>query len=150
MARNALWRAVAKASHPVKIVLLLSGAYFLYHMDGLLGFMVRAGSKTYHSLILLTALLIGGATLIGLLWLVGSYRLKRNRMDHRFRYRRDILERLDLMLLDDDTIVDRRGRIVTPREALPLQTPSLTRPNAAVPPEIPDTESRSHESVHTP
>lgn len=149
-ARNALWRVVARVSHPGKIVLLLSGAYFLYHLDGLLGFMVRAGSKTYHALILLTALLIGGATLIGLLWLVSIYRLERNRMDHRYQYRRDILKGLDLMMMDDGTIVDRSGRIVPPREALPLQRPPLTRPNAAVPPEIPDTESRPHESVHAP
>jgi len=148
--RNALWRRVANTSHPVKIALLLSGAYFLYHLDGLLGFMVRAGSEAYHSLILLTVFLIGGATLIGLFWLVSAYRLKRNQMEHRYRYRQEILERLDLMVLDDDTIVDRSGRIVALREALPLQTPSLTLPDEATPPEDLETESRSHERAPAP
>lgn len=107
-----LWSAVTDAPYLVKMVLFLASIFFLFKLEDILGFFIRAGGQAFDSLILIGGFLIGGATILGLFWMLAVFRLKNKQMDYHHQYRSDILERLELMVLDDETVVDKSGNIV--------------------------------------
>ncbi len=113
---HGLWRTLVDAPYLVKMLLFLAGIIFLFKLEDLLGFILKVGSQAFDSLILVGGLLIGGATLLGLAWMLVVYRLKNKQMDYQHQYRRDILEQLGFMILDDETVVDKSGNIVPTRE----------------------------------
>lgn len=109
---HGVWRTFISAPYLVKMILFLAVIVFLFKFEELFGFLLKTGGQAFDSLILIGGLLIGGATLLGLVWLLVVFRLKTKQMDYHHQYRKDILQQLELMVLDDETIVDKSGNIV--------------------------------------
>ena len=61
------------------------------------------------------ALLVAIATVFGLIWMVLSYRLRRQRQDFAFRYRQEVMEKTGMIILEDETVIDREGRVIEHR-----------------------------------
>jgi hypothetical protein len=109
---NLLWGSLKAAPYLAKLVLFLIALVVLFYLEDMLGFMAKASTQAFDSLIIVILVLIGGATLFGLCWVYALYRLKSKQMDYHQQYRKKILEKLELMVLDDDTIVDKKGNLV--------------------------------------
>lgn len=107
-----LWRKLSNAPYLVKILLFLIAVVLVFKLEDMLGFIARTGSQAFDSLILIMVALISAATLIGLIWMLAAFRLRNKQMDYHHQYRKDILERLELMVLDDETIIDKKGNII--------------------------------------
>lgn len=96
------------------VILLVLGlsAVFLFQLDDLLAMLGNAGEKASDILLWLIGILLGGAVLLGSLFLVLQYRLRKRKMDYSFQYKCELMNRTGMMLLDDNTLVDTEGKVV--------------------------------------
>lgn len=122
---HGLWRTLLGAPYLIKMLLFLACIVFLFKFEDLFGFLVRAGGQAFDSLVLIGGLVVGGGTILGIIWMLVVFRLKAKQMDYHHQYRQEILERLELMVLNDETIVDKSGNIVTLRELKQVGEPDI-------------------------
>lgn len=104
------------------LLLLLIACWIGYNMDAILAFMTRVGESTARYLLISLGAILAVAVLCFLVWLILSYRLRQKRISHQQKYRQDVMERLGLVILEDNTVLDRNGQPVhTPQpQNLPL------------------------------
>lgn len=115
-------RSLQQVPFLVTLLLLVLGGGLVYKLDAIVGFLSRAGEQ---ALVYLVWGLAGGAgitTLVALVWMVLSYRLRCRRLDYLHQYRREVLERTGLILLEDETVIDRDGKVVE-RQSGMIETP---------------------------
>jgi len=144
--RNMLWGKINNAPYLIKILLFLVAVVFLFKLENMLGFIARTGSQALDSLILIFVALISGATLTGLIWMLAAFRLRNKQMDYHHQYRKEILDRLELMVLDNETIVDKKGNIIPIKNQKFIEETSVTVENEynVLPKEI-EEKTRAHE-----
>ncbi|MGM0454411.1 MAG: hypothetical protein ACQERN_14740 [Thermodesulfobacteriota bacterium] len=96
------------------VILLILGlcAVFLFQMDDLLAMLGNAGEKASEFILILLGILLGGAILLGSLFLVLQYRLRKRKMEYTYQYRCELMNRTGMMLLEDNTLVDTEGKVV--------------------------------------
>lgn len=85
----------------------------IFMMDDIIGYFAGIGAQAVRQLLMVAMALIGVAAVIGVTWLVVNFRLKKKQMDYEYRYRKDIMDKLELMVLSDDTLVDRNGNVIS-------------------------------------
>ncbi len=144
--RYMLWGKINSAPYLIKILLFLIAVIFLFKLENMLGFIARTGSQAFDSLILVAVAVISGATLIGLIWMLAAFRLRNKQMDYHHQYRKEILDRLELMVLDNETIVDKKGNIIPIKNQKFIEETSVTVENEynVLPKEI-EEKTRAHE-----
>jgi membrane protein implicated in regulation of membrane protease activity len=105
---------------PLLLGLILLGlcAGIIYKIDAILMFIGHAGEKTAQYLLLSLAVLLGVAAVFSLIWLVLNYKLRKKTMEYQYRYRRDVIEHTGMIILDDRTVIDREGNVMT-HDSLP-------------------------------
>lgn len=62
----------------------------------------------------------GGGRSGGLIWMLPSHRLRKARLASEYEYRREVLERTGYVILAEDRVVARHGRLLTPEGARQL------------------------------
>lgn len=92
------------------LLLLIALAGIVYKLDAILLFLGHAGETTAQYLLIAGAVLLAVSTVVGLLWMILNYRLRRQTMDYQYQYRKDVVERMGLVILDDETVMDRHGQ----------------------------------------
>ncbi len=40
-------------------------------------------------------------------------------MEHEYRYRNDVMEKLGFLIMEDDTVIDKNGKLVSQKQMLP-------------------------------
>ncbi|WP_305044875.1 hypothetical protein [Geoalkalibacter sp.] len=103
----------------LSLLLLLVACWIGYNMDVILLYLARAGESTARYFLLSFATVLGVAALCTILWLVLSFILRQKKITQQQKYRQDVMERLGLVILDDNTVLDRDGR--------PVHTPDPQR-----------------------
>ncbi|BCR03301.1 hypothetical protein DESUT3_03700 [Desulfuromonas versatilis] len=101
------------------LLLLVVSAGIIYNLDIITAYIANAGEKAAQYLFISLAVVLGVAFVTALVWMSLSYNLRKRRQDYLFQYRRDVMERLGLVILEDETVIDRDGRVVSegkPRE----------------------------------
>lgn len=96
----------------IALLLLVLAGGMVYKLDAIVGFMTRAGEQAANYLFILLLTVLGGASLVTLVWMALSYRLRCKRLDYLHRYRMEVMERTGMVLLEDETLVDRDGQVV--------------------------------------
>ncbi|MBT8338645.1 MAG: hypothetical protein HKP58_03330 [Desulfatitalea sp.] len=124
--RHIQWHALRQANYLVKIALVLIAVISLFYLEDMILFLARAGGQALDSMVLIVIVLICGATLLGLCRALANFRLKNKQMDFQHQYRKDILERLELIVLDNETIVDKQGNIVPIKNQNLIDVPAIT------------------------
>lgn len=94
------------------LFLLISGAVLVYKMDDIFTFMVNAGEKVISYILIGAGVILAVGLVIGIIWVVTNYKLSRKHMEHEYKYRNDVMEKLGFLILDDDTVIDRNGKTV--------------------------------------
>ena len=110
---------------PVLFALVACTVLF-YKLDAIFLFIFNAGEKMVtYSLIACGALLVAGL-LFGIAWIVSNYKLSKGHMEHEYRYRNDVMEKLGFLIMEDDTVIDKNGKMISQKHLLlpGSQTPS--------------------------
>ena len=102
---------------PVLFVLVACTVLF-YKLDAIFLFIFNAGEKMVtYSLIACGILLVAGL-IFGIAWIVSNYKLSKKHMEHEYRYRNDVMDKLGFLIMEDDTVIDRNGKLVSHKQAL--------------------------------
>jgi hypothetical protein len=99
------------------LFLFFIASLVIYKIDGIVHFVANAGEMVIEYLLISGALALLSITLIALVWLVMNYRLHKKRIEEDYHYKRDVMQSLGLLILDDSTVIDREGKIVTKQPA---------------------------------
>ena len=103
---------------PVLFVLIACGVLF-YKLDAIFLFIFNAGEKMVtFSLIACGVLLVAGL-IFGIAWIVSNYKLSKKQMEHEYRYRNDVMEKLGFLIMEDDTVIDKNGKLISQKHLLP-------------------------------
>ena len=97
----------------VKIALLIAVAILFYKMDAIINFAVSFGEQTARYLMIAAGAVLAGAFLFSLVWIIASYRLRKKYMQYQYQYKKEVMEQLGLLVLNDDTVIDKEGHTVS-------------------------------------
>ena len=100
----------------LKIVVLIAIAFFVYKMEAIFNFLINFGEKTAWYLMIAAGAILAGAFIFSLVWLIASYRLRKKHMEFQYQYKKDVMEELGLLVLNDDTVIDKTGHTVSNKE----------------------------------
>ena len=106
----------------VKISLLIFTAFIVYKMEAIFNFVISFGEKTAWYLMIAAGAILAGAFIFSLVWIIASYRLRKKYMEHQYQYKKDIMEQLGLLVLNDDTVIDKQGNTVSDRGIKYIET----------------------------
>jgi hypothetical protein len=95
------------------LLMLVVAAGIIYKIDDILIFIGHAGERAAFYLLISLGVLLGVAAVFGMVWMYLSYRLRREKLNHQNQYRRDVAERLGLVILDDNSVFDREGKSIS-------------------------------------
>mgnify|MGYP000271255563 CR=1 FL=1 len=118
---------------PVLFVLVACTVLFS-KLDAIFLFIFNAGEKMVtYSLIACGVLLIAGL-IFGIAWIVSNYKLSKKHMEHEYRYRNDVMEKLGFLIMEDDTVIDKNGKLISQKHLLPASPhePSQERENLKI------------------
>jgi hypothetical protein len=79
-----------------------------------------------------------------------NYKLRKKTMEYQYRYRRDVIEHTGMIILDDRTVIDRDGNVMS-STSLPEDTRKgeEKKNNLALLPKIPGKKDRQDSSRET-
>nr|WP_320049736.1 hypothetical protein [uncultured Desulfuromonas sp.] len=93
------------------LLVVLSGV--VYKLDGILAVIGHVGERTAHYLFIGLAVVLGVGAVLGLVWMFMSYNLRKKSMEYQYRYKKDVVEKTGLIILDDDRVMDRDGKMLS-------------------------------------
>ncbi|GAB4564368.1 MAG: hypothetical protein Tsb0017_24140 [Geothermobacteraceae bacterium] len=96
----------------VALLLLVLGGGLVYKLDAIVAFVVQAGGEAARYLFILLLVVLGVAALVTLVWMLLSYRLRCRRLDRLHQFRMEVIERTGMVLMEDETLIDRDGQVV--------------------------------------
>ncbi len=103
---------------PILFVLVACTVLF-YKLDAIFLFIFNAGEKMVtYSLIACGVLLVVGLV-FGIAWIVSNYKLSKHHMVHEYRYRNDVMEKLGFLIMEDDTVIDKNGKLISQKHSSP-------------------------------
>ena len=100
------------------MLMLLMGV--IYKLDAITLFIAQTGERATRYLLISGGVVLGVAAALILIWLLLSYHLRKKKMALNYEYRRNVMERTGMVILDDETVLDREGR--------PVELPSRGQP----------------------
>ncbi|TYO99220.1 hypothetical protein EDC39_10363 [Geothermobacter ehrlichii] len=96
----------------VALLLLVLAGGLVYKLDAIVAFVARAGGEAARYLFILVLVVLGVAGVVALVWMILSYRLRCRRLAYLHQFRLEVIERTGMVLLEDETLVDRDGQVV--------------------------------------
>ncbi|PID40055.1 MAG: hypothetical protein CR984_05170 [Proteobacteria bacterium] len=101
---------------------LVACTVLFYKLDAIFLFIFNAGEKMVtYSLIACGVLLVAGL-LFGIAWIVSNYKLSQKHMEHEYRYRNNVMDKLGFLIMEDDTVIDKNGKLISQKQLLPADT----------------------------
>jgi hypothetical protein len=127
------WRGMF-SQVPFLVMLLLLGlvAGIIYNLDAILLLIGNLGDVAFKYMVMIAAFVLILMVLVGLIWMVMLYKLKKKTIE--YQYKKDVMEQLGIILLDEGTIIDADGRRIAMDSAGKLQDKKqerLTPPNSS-------------------
>jgi hypothetical protein len=109
---NSLVYSTRKLPFLFIMLLLLIGAMIAYKMDVILMFVVNASEKMVQYLLVVGGVLLVAGIVCGGIWLFINYKLRKKHMDYQYQYRNQVMERLEILVMDDHTVVKKDGEVI--------------------------------------
>jgi hypothetical protein len=93
------------------LLLLLGVAVgFFYKLETFLSFFASVGEQSFRILLISLSILIAIACVFGLILIFFNYRLRKTSME--YQYKSEVAERLGLIILDDNTVLNKEGKLL--------------------------------------
>ena len=102
---------------------LVAFSVLFYKLDSIFLFIFNAGEKVVTYSMIACGVLLVAALLFGIAWIVSNYKLSKKHMEHEYRYRNDVMEKLGFLIMEDDTVIDKNGKLISQKQAI-LPAPS--------------------------
>ncbi|MGE4519168.1 MAG: hypothetical protein AB7E04_06640 [Desulfobacteraceae bacterium] len=94
------------------LFILTLAAGIIYKLDAIIGFISAAGQKSLEYLMIILGAGIGIAAVFTLIWLILNYKLQKKSIEYKHAYRESVIKQLGMVILDDDTVLDKNGNVV--------------------------------------
>lgn len=107
---------IQKLPFLLTLFILTITAGIIYKLDSIIGFISTAGQKSMEYLIISIGALLGVATLFTIIWLILNYKLQKKAIQYKHSYRESVIKQLGMVILDNDTVLDKNGNIVSKGE----------------------------------
>ena len=102
---------------PILFALLALSVLF-YKLDAIFLFVFNAGEKVVTYLLIACGVLLVAGLIFGIAWIISNYRLSKKQMEHEYRYRNDVMDKLGFLIMEDDTVIDKNGKLVSQKQSL--------------------------------
>ncbi len=98
---------------PFLLTLLLLGALIgvVYNMGAIMDFLARFGEAASRFLLIGLGCVLAAGTIFGVVRMVLNYKLRKKNME--YDYKREVMDRLGIAILDERTMIDSKGAVVT-------------------------------------
>ncbi|SMC22395.1 hypothetical protein SAMN02746041_01420 [Desulfacinum hydrothermale DSM 13146] len=115
------------------LVVLAAGIGLVYKLDVVLDIVGRVGERTVQIVLLAGGAILGLAALFALVYLVLNYKLRKRSME--YQYKSEVAERYGLVILEDNTVINRDGKLLVRgrkwKDAVPLLEAQTSPPPTA-------------------
>lgn len=111
---NSMIDSMRKVPIMVTLFLMIIGALAAYKLDDALLVIVNTGEQLVKYLFVALGVLLFVATLVVLVWLTLNYKLRKKHMDDQSQYRQAAMERLGLLIIDNEEAVDSKNVMPSP------------------------------------
>lgn len=125
---GSLIRTLSRVPFVPTLFVLVIGSAFVYKFDAIFRFILQAGAKTVTYLLIGAAVLLGAGIIIAIMWVISNYKLNKRHMEHEYQYRKDVMNTMGFLILDDKMVINKEGRLITAQPELPLLEGSATEP----------------------
>ena len=112
---NLLMSCIRQAPFLLGLLLLGVGLILFTKLDTFIVLSREIGGKAVHYVLIISGVVFAVATVFGLIWIFMKYKLEK--MKCRYDYKRDVMTNLGLLVIDDNTLIDNEGQVITRDEA---------------------------------
>jgi len=95
------------------LFLLVLGSLIFYYLDAILLFLANAGEKAIQYLLIAAAVILISGVIISVIWLLVNYKLRVRMMEQQYQYKNDVMERMGMLIMDDNTVISKDGKIIS-------------------------------------
>ncbi|MCD6293048.1 MAG: hypothetical protein J7M09_06305 [Deltaproteobacteria bacterium] len=95
------------------LIILVALSGIAYKLDDILAVIGEVGGRTAHYLFISLAVIFAVAVVVGLIWMFLSYNLRKKTLEYQYQYKKDVIEKTGLVMLGEDRVMDRDGRILS-------------------------------------
>ncbi|MBN2809553.1 MAG: hypothetical protein JXR80_08700 [Deltaproteobacteria bacterium] len=95
------------------LICLVALSGIAYKLDDILAVIGDVGGRTAHYLFIGLAVVFAVAVVIGLIWMFLSYNIRKKTLEFQYQYKKDVVDKTGLVILDDERMMDRNGRILS-------------------------------------
>lgn len=95
------------------LFIMVFGSMVVYKIDDIFLFVFKAGEKAISYILIGVGVLLAAGIIIGLIWIISNYMLSKKHMEHEYKYRKDVMKDLGFLILDDNVVIDKEGRVVS-------------------------------------
>ena len=92
------------------LLLLCVAVGFFYKLDSFLGFIASVGEKSVQIVLISAGILVGLASIFGLILILLNYQLRKRSME--YQYRSEMAQRFGLIILDDNSVLSSEGKLL--------------------------------------
>jgi hypothetical protein len=112
---NLLMSCIRQAPFLLGLLLLGVGLILFSKLDTFIVLSREIGGKAVHYVLIISGVVFAVATVFGLIWIFMKYKLEK--MKCRYEYKRDVMSNLGLLVIDDNTLINNEGQVITRDEA---------------------------------
>jgi len=113
------------------LLLLAVAAVLFYKLDGILSFLGNVGERSVNFILIFAVVLVALASVFALILIVLNYQLRKKSME--YRYKSEVAERYGLIILEDNTVLSREGRLLMDGRKSRGRSPMLPAETADAP-----------------
>ncbi len=95
------------------LLTLLALSVVAYKLNDILAVVGHVGEKTAYYLFIALAVALAVAVVVGLIWMFLSYNLRKKTLEYQFQYKKDVIDKTGLILIGEDRIMNRDGRVLS-------------------------------------
>jgi len=94
------------------LLLLVVLAAVGYKLDTIMAVIGHIGEETIFYVSIALALVLGAALILSIIWMFMSYNLRKKSMEYQYQYKKDVVEQTGMIILDDERIMDNKGKLL--------------------------------------
>ncbi|MDM8544485.1 hypothetical protein QUF75_16440 [Desulfococcaceae bacterium HSG7] len=95
------------------LFLLVLGSLLFYYLDSILLFLADAGEKAIQYILIAAAVILISGVIISIVWLLANYKLRIKMMEQQYQYKNDVMERMEMLIMDDNTVISKDGKVIS-------------------------------------
>ncbi|MBF0117764.1 MAG: hypothetical protein HQK79_02950 [Desulfobacterales bacterium] len=126
---HTIFNLLQKIPFLISLLLLALFSLTIYKLDAIMFFIGKAGEKAIHYLFIICIIVVCGGIIFLLIWMFMNYNLRKKSMEFRYKYQQEVMKELGYVFLNDNTVVDQKGNVITYDDNKPIDVTPKLLPN---------------------